>query len=177
MASVYGNARLNFLSVNMSCHDGLGEGYWVDGRFAYIGSCASPFQECVDDIAGAVTFAERFSDRIVLQGHSLGCDRVLQYSIDLRSTCDLVLLAPCDSYQLQADWIAPETVEAQIARLRSGAGSDTVLDWLPAREYGIRCRDEWTYSIPVTRRAFLSIAEGPPYRLMRVSRPTDFFLA
>jgi hypothetical protein len=106
----------------------------------------------------------------------LGCDRVLQFSIARHANHDIVLLAPCDSYQLQHDWIAPETVEAQIARLKRSSRGNS-LDWLPAREYGIRANEaEWTYNIPVTRQAFLSIAEGPPYRLIKIKEPADFLL-
>jgi hypothetical protein len=77
MASAYSNADLNFLSVNMASHDGVAEGYWRDGEFAYVGGAVARFDECTNDIAGIVEYANSFSDRIVLQGHSLGCDRVL----------------------------------------------------------------------------------------------------
>ena len=177
MASAYVGAGLNLLSVNMASHDGMAEGSWRNGEFAYIGGAVASFDECTNDITGIVAFASHFSDRIILQGHSLGCDRVLQFSIERKAKHDIVLLAPCDSYQLQDNWITPETVESQVARLKRDARHDVSLDWLPPREYGIKGNEaDWTYTIPVTRRAFLSIAEGAPYRLIKVKQPADFQL-
>jgi hypothetical protein len=34
----------------------------------------------------------------------------------------------------------------------------------------------WTYAIPITRRAFLSIAEGPPFRLIKLADPQSYSL-
>jgi hypothetical protein len=77
---------------------------------------------------------------------------------------------------LQANWILPETVEAQIERLQKEQGNPgEVFDWLPSREYGIR-QGEWIYNIPITRRALLSIMEGPPFKLMNVAHPAKFYL-
>jgi pimeloyl-ACP methyl ester carboxylesterase len=128
----------------------------------------------VADIQGAIQYATQFSDRIILQGHSLGCDRVLQFLINVEKEYDFILLSPCDSYQLQVRWIAPETVEEQIKRIKDQTPRDSHFDWLPSREYGVAGGGDWTYPIPITRRAFLSIAEGPPYRLMNIEQPSDF---
>lgn len=90
----------------------------------------------------------------------------------------LVLLSPCDSYELQRIWLDPKEVpEQQVMRLKAEGGSrDSLDDWLPLGEYGIRQGGEWTYPLPVTRAAFLSIAEGPPFRLMRLTKPAHFHL-
>lgn len=176
MASVYHEAGMNLLSINMASHDGLVEGYGDRDEFRYAGGAVADFSECTTDIEGALTFANQFSDRVILQGHSLGCDRILQFLISHSANCDFILLAPCDSYQLQANWIAPETVEDQIQRLRAETPRDPQFDWLPTREYGIKEGKDWTYPIPITRRAFLSIAEGPPYRLIKIKDPATFHL-
>lgn len=176
MAMMYRDSGINLLSVNLASHDGLAEGYRSEDKFEYAGGAVTDFNECTTDIAGAVQFAKDFSDRVILQGHSLGCDRILEYSIKNNAPYDLVLLSPCDSYQLQANWIAPETVEEQIQRLKLEAPGDPDFDWLPSREYGVKGGGDWTYSIPVTRKAFLTIAEGAPYRLMRISSGVPFRL-
>jgi hypothetical protein len=175
MASICISHGVNFLSINSSCHDGISEGD-RNGQFEYAGGSCSSFEECIQDIEGMVRFAEPFSKRIVLQGHSLGCDRVLHYLISSNRPFDFVLLSPCDSYELQARWIAPETVEDQIRRLRSGGTAYPQFDWLPMREYGVNCGDGWTYEIPITRRAFLSIADGPPFKLINLKTPASFHL-
>jgi pimeloyl-ACP methyl ester carboxylesterase len=176
MAARYGNARVNLISVNMASHDGLAEGYRYRDEFEYLGGAVADFNECVADIEGAVRYAMGFSDRIILQGHSLGCDRVLQFLISSGKLYDFILLSPCDSYQLQAKWIAPETVEAQIARIKAQSREELSLDWLSSREYGVLGGNGWTYPIPITRNAFLSIAQGPPFRLMNVEQPAHFSL-
>lgn len=176
MARVLPRAGLNLLSVNMSGHDGLTETSRKDGRFEYGGGAIVDFSECVDDIAGTVEFALQFSDRVILQGHSLGCDRVLHFAISRHSNHEIVLLAPCDSFQLQTAWISPETVGDQIDRLQRDVSTGEELEWLPLREYGVSGKGDWTYAIPVTRRAFLAIATGEPYRLMRISAPASFRL-
>lgn len=176
MAGKYIGAGINLLSLNMASHDGLAEGYRSDDECAYVGGAIGNFGECVADIEGAVNFVSTFSDRVILQGHSLGCDRILQYLIERQAKNEFVLLAPCDSYQLQANWIAPETVEEQITRIRAEPPRDPLFDWLPSNEYGVKGGNDWTYAIPITRLAFLSIAEGPPYRLMKIKKPAKFFL-
>lgn len=176
MAVMYGAAGINLLSFNTASHDGLAEGYRDWSVFQYIGGAISDFGECVADIEGAVKFARRFSTRIVLQGHSLGCDRVVHFLTTKEASYEFILLSPCDSYELQVNWIAPETVERQIERLKVEKPSDPECDWLPSREYGVRQGKEWTYSIPITRRALLSIMQGPPYRLFKIREPANFSL-
>ena len=156
MAQVYRDRGINLLSVNTSCHDGISEGYGPNGNFAYIGGGISPFGECVSDIAGAIEYVKPFSRKTVLQGHSLGCDRVVHFLIKTKAKHDFILLSPCDSYQLQCSWISPETVEQQIARLKQEPPSDPIFDWLPSREYGVKGPGDWTYPIPITRPALLS---------------------
>ena len=173
MAKRYSEAGINFFSINTSCHDGIAEGD-RSGQFEYVGGSRTKFCDCLYDIEAAVSFAKRFSERLILQGHSLGCDRVLYYLVNCAAGYDFVLLSPCDSYQLQANWIAPETVEEQVVRLKAGRSGDDEFDWLPSREYGVRGGSDWTYAIPITREAFLSIAEGPPYRLMKIKDPGNY---
>lgn len=174
MAKMYLDAGINLLSFNLAGHDGIAEGYRYDGDFEYVGGAIANFEECIFDIEGAVTFANQFSDCVILQGHSLGCDRILHFLTNRAANHDFILLAPCDSYQLQANWIAPESVEQQIARLKAHLLNGE-FDWVPAREYGIRQKD-WVYSIPVTRKALLSIMEGPVFRLIRIGTPARFSL-
>lgn len=175
MASAYLASGINMLSFNLTAHDGVSEGFRYDTNFEYVGGSVVRFDTCLADIAGAVSFCETFSHRIILQGHSLGCDRILYYLTKKGEQCDVILLSPCDSYQLQSKWIAPETVEQQIARLRESLSDNKSLDWLPLKEYGINQGAE-NYTIPITRGSLLSIMEGPPFKLIRLSKPVSFRL-
>lgn len=168
------SAGYNFLTFNLSAHDGLAEGYFADGSFRYVGASLVDFESCLEDLQGAVEFASGFCSSVVLSGHSLGCDRVLAATLHHHWTFPLVLLAPCDSYALQSNLISPETVEDQRQRL-SETGEDASqstgqFDWLDLKEYGVKSSQEWSYPNPITRRAFLSISQGAPYRLFRFDR-------
>ena len=150
MAAVYTAHGINLLSFNLRGHDALAEGYRNEWDFEYAGGSIATFTECVIDLQAAVDFVAPFSDRIILQGHSMGCDRVLHYLLSTGADYDAILLSPCDSYQLQANWIAPETVEHQIARLKRHTPSETHYEWLSPSEFGIT-QGDWDYSIPITR--------------------------
>jgi pimeloyl-ACP methyl ester carboxylesterase len=175
MAEEYVSAGMNLLCFNLRGHDGLVEAYRNEWDFEYAGGAITPFEDCVADIRAAIEFVRPFSSRIILQGHSQGCDRALHFVISSGAERELILLSPCDSYQLQSNWIAPETVEEQIVRLKSSAVQVSGFDWLPAVEYGIR-QGDWDYPIFITRGALLSILCGPPFQLIRLGRPASFFL-
>jgi len=175
MGRHYAESGIRLLSFNLSAHDGVAEGYRHTEEFEYTGGSLVDFRRCTDDIEGAVTFAESLGGEVTLQGHSMGCDRILDYVVNGHARHDCILLGPCDSYRLQEKWIAPETVEQQVERLKRESVSTAELDWLPAREYGIRSGDE-DYVIPITRKALLSIMEGPVFRLLRLDSPTRFRL-
>lgn len=172
----------NFLSFNLSAHDGVAEGYFSDGGFRYVGASLVDFETCIGDLAGAVSFASGLGAGIVLSGHSLGCDRIVAASLHHEWTFPLVLLAPCDSYALQSNLIAPESVEEQrgrlsMSRLEQAPDPARQFDWLPLGEYGVRSTRDWTYPNPITRSAFLSISRGPPYRLFRFGLEPEWHLS
>jgi hypothetical protein len=171
----YLDQKISVLAVNTSGHDGFGEGYFVNGEFAYVGGAVSDFRSCVPDIGAMVEFAAGLGGRVILQGHSLGCDRVLYYSLERQATNDIVLLAPCDSYALHCRWLGVETIQHQVDRLRREA-REVDPDWLEQSEYGIRQGPGWEYNLPVARRAFLSIADGPPFKLINLRTPAAFGL-
>jgi hypothetical protein len=189
MARYYQEASVAFLSFNLSAHDGLAEGYVGVDDFEYVGGAVAGFGTALADIDAAVEFARRRTEGpVVLQGHSLGCDRVLAYLATRGCALDFVLLSPCDSYELHRRWISPETIEHQLMRLRSSSGASNTampsesdyldsslrrLDWLPLREYGVRASD-WAYPIPITRMVLLELIEGPAFKLLRLDVDHEF---
>ena len=68
------------LSFNLTAHDGITEGYNVAGDMRYIGGSLAAFASCLDDLDALVRVARTLCPQVVLQGHSLGCDRVLFYA-------------------------------------------------------------------------------------------------
>jgi len=176
MAKAYVENGYNFLSFNLRCHDGFAEGYKNENDFEYVGGALTDWATCVSDIESAVQFAITFSDRIIIQGHSLGCDRTVEYLLKSNKDFDFILLSPCDSYQLQSKWLQPdETVEQQTKRLKIGQTTLNNFDWLPINEYGVYSMKE-DYILPITRKALLSIISGPPFKLFKISDPVHYYL-
>lgn len=174
-AAVYAKNQINFLSFNLTGHDGLADSNYNGNDTGYTGGSLTDFSNCLTDIQAAIDFVKPFSRKIILQGHSLGCDRIIHYLLTRREKYDFILLSPCDSYQLQSNYIAPEEVSAQISRLKIASGLEKGYDWLPITEYGVK-QGTYTYPSPITRKALLSILEGPPFYLFRISQPRQFWL-
>ena len=156
------------LSFNLTGHDGVSEGYTLDREMRYIGGSLSKFETCLDDLDVLLRFAGSICSQVVLQGHSLGCDRVLFYAQRRSAHVPLILLSPCDSYHLQEIWLDGEMISEQVARLMSGSDDDGQLNLVPASEYGVNGPDGWTYSIPISRDALLSIITGPPFQILHL---------
>jgi hypothetical protein len=175
MSKVYTEAGFNFLSFNLTCHDGFAEGYIGDTGFEYVGGALSEFSTSVSDIDGAIEFAKTFSKKIILQGHSLGCDRVVNYLLTSNHFFDFVLLAPCDSYRLQSKWIHPLSVETQLEKLKTDEIYYKDFDWLPIKEYGVYSANE-EYILPITRKSLLSLLEGPAFKLFNITAQIEYFL-
>ena len=156
------------LSFNLTGHDGVSEGYTPDREMRYVGGSLSKFETCLDDLDALLRFAGSICPRVVLQGHSLGCDRVLFYTQRRATRIPLILLSPCDSHRLQEIWLDGEPILEQAARLSSGSDDDEQVNLVSASEYGMTGPDGWTYSIPISRAALLSIITGPPFQILRV---------
>ena len=161
------------LSFNLTGHDGVSEGYTPDQKMQYIGGSLSRFETCLDDLDALLCFAGSICPGVVLQGHSLGCDRVLFYVQQRATRIPLILLSPCDSHRLQEIWLAGETISEQATRLSSESDDDEQVNLVSASEYGLAEPDGWTYSIPISRDALLSIITGPPFQILRVDSSTQ----
>lgn len=63
------------------------------------GSCFELFEESVHDIAGAIEYLKSIGkSRFILQGHSLGCTKVVNFvlNVDVTGVEKVILLAPTD---------------------------------------------------------------------------------
>jgi hypothetical protein len=167
------SAEINLLTVNTSGHDGISEAYRGE-EYTYAGGALSLFQEVVSDIEGALNFVRTFSDHVMLAGHSLGCDRIVFHALETKSQLPLILISPCDSYRLHEIFLAGPSVEDHIERLKRIQPRDK-FELLPAQEFGIHNKTE-RYLIPISRDALLSIIDGPPFKLFRLSLPAEFYL-
>lgn len=185
MSNIYCNNGIDFLTINMSSHDGIAEGYYGK-QLKYIGGGISDYEDSQLDIDAAIKFAKGLGYiNIVLQGHSLGCDKVIQYSLDNDSVYKIILLSPVDGYAIQNAWRFPESVEEQIQRLESNKNiikkdyqwGSAEFDWLPANEYGAKgSTEEWVYQIPITRTALLSILKGSTLKYLNLNKNPEYYI-
>lgn len=180
MSKFYTENGFAFLSFNLSAHDGLCEGY-RNGDLDYIGGGVSDYNESLLDIDAAIKFVgQRGYNQIILQGHSLGCDKILDYILNFDShEYKIILLSPVDSYAVQKRWLKihkNETISEQIQRLKCLPHSNnTLLDWLDIEEYGAEgLNADWIYKIPITKQALLSILQGSAFKYLNLEYNADF---
>ena len=164
---------INLLSCNMRTHDGIAEGYNADGDMEYVGGSLARFETCVKDIQGTVRWCRKLGPKVYLQGHSLGCDRVLHYLESTKAALSPILLSPCDSLQLQKEWLGEEEFRQQQAALRErrekqSTEAEEAWNWAAPDAYGVKGEDDWTYQIPVTEGVLESIQLGAVGRILAV---------
>ncbi len=183
MSEMYCNDGIDFLSINTSAHDGLSEGYYGK-NLKYVGGAITDYNESQKDIEAAISFVQELHyEDIILQGHSLGCDKIIDYTIRSKNNLDVILLSPADSYAVQENWMYPQTVCEQIKRLRTSqrppkpyVWGDADFDWLNPKEYGAHGKNnDWVYNIPVTRETLLSILTGSAFKYLNMKYPQEFF--
>lgn len=174
MAERYNSAGFNFFSFNNRGHDGIAEAY-LHGELVYIGAAVENLEECVFDIEGAVKYASSLGSRVILQGHSLGCLKILIYLVAKKRPLDFILLSPSDVYQLQSNYIYPETVEEQLSRIKTTYPENPEV-LLPQDDFGIR-QPDLRYHIPITARAFSSLFNSRWLGLLRYKNPMEYLVS
>ena len=176
LASSYLNCGYNMLTFDLRAHDCIAEGTWYEDKspnpfFYYVGGSLETFESCIIDIESAINFVKSFSNEIILQGHSMGCERILTYQITQGTNYNTILLSPCDGHQLQVEYIYPKTIETEISEL--GKYGDNEL--LPADSFGVNRDNGEKYTIPMYKKALLSILTGYAMKVLRLDRPFEFF--
>jgi hypothetical protein len=164
LAREYAAVGISLLAINLRSHDGIAEAVDLGrGRTVYVGGSLMPFESCVADIASVVSWAEQWTLPVFLQGHSLGCDRVVAFVLERQWAGQLVLLSPCDSKELQIVWGEANGVDWQ-ERMEAVNQSEMdefgLLQW---NSYGVvGVGDLWRYPIPASAKTLSSIMNGVP---------------
>lgn len=163
-AEGYVRAGISFLSFNFRAHDGISEGYFGDSM-EYVGGAIDPINSCIDDLFAATAFCKACGfQRIVLQGHSLGCERVVAFNLKSELEFPFVLLAPVNSKLTQEVWCEKRlsvTLEEQISALKKISGNP-----LMSGQYGSPSSDEnWDYDIPIFKSSLISLLKSQEFRL------------
>ncbi len=98
--------KLSFLSMNTRGHDYVNElDRKINGRHetVYIGGALEKFEECVFDIRAGIDFLKsKGCEKVILQGHSSGAQKITYYAYKAndKSVCGLVLLSQADDMNL-----------------------------------------------------------------------------
>jgi hypothetical protein len=174
VAESYVKNGINLLTFNTRGHDCITEGFWSNS-YDYVGGSITSFDDCIIDIQSAIDFCLTFSSKIILQGHSLGCDRVIQYQLKSKQFYPTILISPCDSYALHSNFLKKRglTVEKHLQIIKKYKHSK--YEFLPLNEYGVDNRGE-IYYVPITRDTLLSIMTGAPFKLFRIDKPLEYYL-
>lgn len=180
LANAYQDNGFNLLTLNLKSHDCIAEGVYTEeydlkDEFCYVGGSLETFERRFIDIQCAIDFAKTFSSNIVLQGHSMGCESIIAFQITTRNYYDTILISPCDAYRLQINYIAPKTVEEQLNELEYF--SDDRM--LPPDFFGINCpitSNMGKYTIPIYKKALLSILTGLALKVFRQDIDLKYFL-
>jgi len=120
-----------FLSVNNRGHEYRSDNLLGDGAetiSALGGASWEVFEESAHDVGGCARYlASRGHERIVFEGHSLGCNKIVHYLVSrsVPEAAGVVLLAPPDIYGLRdrgADGGLSEVLREARALVAAGAG-------------------------------------------------------
>ena len=162
MGKVYLRYGINFFSTNNRGHDGITEIY-RNSKLDYVGAVYERLEDSIKDIAGAVKIAKRLTPNVVLQGHSLGCVKVLHFLKTYHLNYDTILLSPSDPYQIQSNYNKTKTLDNKISKLRLKAFCEREL--APKDEFGVKQRGA-SYYIPISYGSLLRFLTSPSIKLL-----------
>jgi len=161
-ARFYCENGISFLTFNHLTHDAMAESE-INGKLEYIGGSVSDFSSCLDDFEALRDFLGEIGyQHFIMQGHSLGCERVILDRQKASKSWPVILLAPVNSYATQHAWCTERlglTVNELTERILTNPS-----DALRTDIYGSPSSDpEWDYHIPVFESAYLSFVQSEAF--------------
>ncbi len=129
---------MKFLSINTRGHDYVNDLVKIEGsrqKIVNIGGAVERFEDCVDDIKAGIEFLKREGCRkIILQGHSSGCQKIAYYKYKTkdRYVHGLMHLAPADDMTLVKRYLGkeyPEVMKNIAKMIRNGKTDDFMPKW------------------------------------------------
>lgn len=146
------------LGVNTRGNGAIVEAY-RSGTVTYVGAAVERLSESWLDVAAALEFASLRTPRVVLQGHSYGCDKLIRWA-GRGQVHDLVLISPANSVALQHRYLGGA---ARTPPAPGGAAGTGEIHLAPRRSYGIRT-DRADYWIPVDAATLEASLDGDDLR-------------
>ena len=110
LAKSYTNKNYAFLTFNNRGCGFITELLQGNG-FTVIGGSLERFKDCISDIEGVINWAKiKGYNKIILEGHSYGCNKVLYYYNHKKDDVvkQIVLLAPCDIPSITKKFLSRE---------------------------------------------------------------------
>ena len=134
LVDAYTSKGYAFLAFNNRGRDFLTELLQGD-EFVVIGGCKERFKDCLLDLDGAVEWAKnRGYTKIILSGHSYGCNKVAYYYAQRKDPAiqKIVLMAPCDIPEEPKHFLGEEEyakVKADAERCIAAGDEDALIDY------------------------------------------------
>lgn len=154
LREMYTKHSLTFFSI-----DNRGRGVMTDFRQGdgskQSGSCFELIEESIHDIAGAIEYLKSLGKtKIILQGHSLGCIKVVNYltNKDQVEISAAILIAPTDMVRWgEADANHADYLERARKMVAEGKGDELVEGRI------------WSQKTPISAKTYISICspDGP----------------
>lgn len=114
-----------------------------DGSKELIGYTFENFTDCIYDIAAAVQYAKSKYNKIILQGHSSGCQKIVYALSKIKITVDaVILISPCDDIGLAQNSFGLEKFKTMIEFAKNNKETLLPLDFF--------------FNIPISNKTFLS---------------------
>jgi pimeloyl-ACP methyl ester carboxylesterase len=156
MAAEYVRRGYCMLAFNLTAHDGVAQAYREESdgglEMVYVGFSLSEFSTAFGDIDGAVAaMRELVGGPIALQGHSMGCDRVVAYQRVRGKGFPTILLSPADSIELRRRYLERRRDLGGSVRSVPESPYPAPFSWLPIESF--RVDEGEGYFLPITKDA------------------------
>lgn len=134
MAKEYPKNEITFCSVNNRGHDYLSNIKHPDGSSQRVGSAYEIFEDCILDIEAWINFLyKKGFKKIHLQGHSLGCPKVIYYQAQKQDQRigTIILLSLPDMYRIYLqDFKNNQQRVNELEKLKSLKDKDILGRWI-----------------------------------------------
>ena len=102
---------------------------FAEMQYEVTGLLHEVFEDCTKDISPAIDFAKKSGyTEIILQGHSLGCNKVIWYAIEKGFKGKIILLAPCDLAR-EKDGVTLKNIETAKQLIKENKGKEKLADF------------------------------------------------
>lgn len=165
LAKTYTEKGYAFLTFNNRGRDFITE-LLKGNDFTIIGGSLERFKDCILDIEGIVNWVkEKGYNKIVLEGHSYGCNKVLYYYSQKKDSSikKIVLLAPCDIPSEGKKFLSDEeykTAKDESTRLVNEGKENELIDFSVMANGKIAAGTYYYDFLPGGENDFIRYAEG-----------------